>query len=579
MQSGRKQKKVNHDREHQSDRSDAIASSTLRGRQKVDPVTRERSDAPGAISRSALRMKRLVDPISGEDSSAPGAVPYYKYRDQLPVNKYTGLSCDASDPDAVRYSTWRSQQPVNKRNGEACAADHPDAVPFHKYRELQPVNKLTGKKCEPDDPYATTRYEYKASKKKIKALDPASEKTSETLDAIADATRSEKKYVNSENGDPCDYDHPKAITREAHRSRLRRAKAKLAKAVAAAIKTEQEDAQLAKISKVVTQLDRENFKKVARILRGDDQTPDNCAYLVKAFIDYLLTAEMPTQPAPANPASLEQLTFVYLTGKTGVEIKSEPSEFDPPRKVRMVESIVTSWIDRNTLFGTYAPAGEIPREDGEGRVDLTATPTYDIDYYEQNTILFTELNTALKNEAKNNGGVSFGMVDIAPCGKYVKELRHCIAYYATSDEVVFIDCQEPEPVFEKIEDVFAFVAIKKRVSVDTFGNDVFYTPLCPNLTKDKESKSEKDKTLKRKEADQASDRPNKRQKTSSDSSGQSTPENIQEQPSITPRSLSITFFAPANDAMELVHTDSMDTSTIVGASKFSLPVPGVPFND
>ena len=242
------------------------------------------------------------------------------------------------------------------------------------------------------------------------------------------------------------------------------------------VKKEVDSSAYVNTNQPVLQLNREAFKNVAKKLRGAyNERRDDCAHLAQFFIDYLLTGKIPCQSKNRKEAASEHFCADIITEVIQVDIKIEPDSSKASKKVTM---ITQSTIRRGTLFGKYAPLAEIPQQIN-GKIDLTVPPIYDIENYPQKNIRFDKINDALKDEAKENGGISFGMVNMGRCGKYAIQLPgHTIVYYATSDEVVFIDCQGQEEniVFDNIELEFQFAKKKTRVHQDTFGTIVFYTP-------------------------------------------------------------------------------------------------------
>ena len=458
---------------------DAIPQSTYWNRKKVDPITGKPSTAEDAIFRATYkdRKRKKVDPLTGKPSDGEDAIHHTVFIDRKKLDPLTGEPSTAAN--AVSRAVFRSQRKVDPVTGKPSTAD--DAIPYAKFKREKRVDPITG---EPSTAANAITYAVFHRKKKV---DPITGKPSDAPDAIPyDTYRGilkMRKKVDPVTGEPSTAAN--AISYVAFRARIRRQKPKDIE-----IKQEPETP----LNRLVLQPDREAFSRVASILRGKGMSPDNCVHLVQAFIDYLLTGEEPTQSVDGKSASFEQATFLYYTDKMPVEVKSEPKDDALVRTSKTVEMVTSSWIDRNTSFGAYAPLGQTTREI-DGQLDLTVPPIFDVDYFTQKSVAFTALNETLKEEAQANGGVSFGMVDVVRCGKYVQGLRHCIIYYATSTEVLYVDCQDKAPIIEKIEYAYGFVAALKRVSPDTFGNIVFYTPCCPALSpKRKQADSESEET-------------------------------------------------------------------------------------
>ncbi len=70
--------------------------------------------------------------------------------------------------------------------------------------------------------------------------------------------------------------------------------------------------------------------------------------------------------------------------------------------------------------------------------------------------------SCLKARGHSRGGYVFGMLNLARCGAHVDKAGHMIAFYATNDEVVYIDCQNNKtPIFSDLQSVFRFPTGKK----------------------------------------------------------------------------------------------------------------------
>jgi hypothetical protein len=504
-----------------SNKPNAISYSVFKGRRKVDPETGELSNKPDAISRTGFQMKKKVDPETGEPSNQPNAISYSAFKGRTKVDPETGEPSNKSDaifrsvyhrkknvdpetgkqsnqPNAIPYYLFQSRKKVDPETGES--SDKPDAVPYIAFKNRKKVDPRTGKPSY--KPNAISYSDFQNRKK----VDPETGEPSNKPNAIPCSVFRSKRKVDPETGEPSSESNAIPFYTFQYRKKVA-AKLKIMQPRENRdmdsdedIPIKQEPDRIPDTNNPVLQLDREVFKEVATILRGNNDIPDNCVYLAEGFINYLKTGNMPSQPVPAKSASLEHLTFGYDTEKMPIQIKPEPgSRLTKRARGLEIETITRSVIDRNTEFGALAPVDETPQEKN-GVTDLTVPPVYDVDYSTQKSTHASKLNSVLKTEARCNGGVSFGMVSLAPCGEIVEDLWHCIVYYATPTEVVYVDCQSKDPVFDNIENEYPFAVKKKSSRAEMFGNIVFYTPYCSSLVSGAELK-EKEKTKKRKGPD------------------------------------------------------------------------------
>ena len=436
-----KRKKVDPVTGEPSDNLNAISYAAFRFRKKVDPITGELSNEPNAISCATFNNRKKVDPVTGEPSAETNAISIAVFKKRKKVDPVTGEP--SAEPNAISIATFKARKRVDPDTGEPSAEPNSISIATFNARKKK-VNPVTG---EPSIKSNAIPYNIFRNRQKV---DPVTGELSKEPNAIAYTVYRKRKYKNKAN---------------AH------SLVNLDLLADVPIKIEPDVSLVTTPNKPILELDRKNFKKVAAILRGESNRTDDCAYLVHAFIDYLTTGNMPSQPALMQAPSLDQVTFGYFTEQVPLSIKSELSMAISSESV---ETVTHSWIERNTALGNYTSVGEIPQEIN-GTFDLTVPPIYDVDHAIQKSAMYNELNTVLQAEARSNGGISFGMVNIAPSGEDVDALWHCMVYYATSSEAVYIDCQQKDnSVFENIEERFLF-----KMNQRTIGNIVFYTPCCP----------------------------------------------------------------------------------------------------
>jgi tetratricopeptide (TPR) repeat protein len=201
----------------------------------------------------------------------------------------------------------------------------------------------------------------------------------------------------------------------------------------------------------------------------------NCVPISFALIDFLKSGIMPKKALPDKKSSKDNIEFFHIFQKMLVPIKQESAE-------NLVIDIVTSsCVNRNTIFGSYAPLGSIPHEEN-GQIDLTRPYVNTVDTYQQKSVSYTVLNKTLKQLASsNNSRISFGIVNVKRCGVFVEWLEHLFVYYATPEKVIYVDGLRVsgDPVFYKITEVFQFAGASKSKEINSkiFGNLVYYIPI------------------------------------------------------------------------------------------------------
>lgn len=148
--------------------------------------------------------------------------------------------------------------------------------------------------------------------------------------------------------------------------------------------------------------------------------------------------------------------------------------------------MTTSIVDRNTFFGAYAPAQEIPFQDGN-TIDLSKPPIIAVDSYYERHAPYTEIEAALIKEASQaDCKIAIGTIGLER--KIQKEIGHLLVYYATEKKVIYIDCQafdgetlEGDPIIETtLRKEFYFdgdINPNRRSKEDCFCPRVFYTPM------------------------------------------------------------------------------------------------------
>ena len=218
-------------------------------------------------------------------------------------------------------------------------------------------------------------------------------------------------------------------------------------------------------------------KNVVKILRGDNNTTDNCTHLAKDMMEYFKTGII-----PKSPSSINQSTSVDFDVTVETDwIKKETGT----KYLGIVRSVVCL---NNTTFSDIPCNMEIVRTPN-GTYDIDADPIYDIDRSTQYSASVNEINDILKMKAKENKEeISFGFINIGRCGKYIDEPGHMLVYFATIMNVWYVDCQlyngtkkkDMGCCFSDLTATYGF-ANRKRININVFGENIFFIPIGPRV--------------------------------------------------------------------------------------------------
>lgn len=451
-----------------SDAPDAISTRTFLGRKKVDPETGKFSNSEDAIPKSSFIHKKKVDPETGRPSDAADAIPLSTFSNRKKVDPKTGLSSDA--PDAISYGAFQNRKKkVDPKTGKS--SDASNAVLYSVYYANKKVDPKTGKPSDAEDAINNGAYLQRKRKQKNQSIDSAPRKRKRN-DEIKDSPNKKARQDNIsalQDKDLIENDSSLVMVFNAALVREIIAQQECLLKNNDPIMVEDENLQ------PITELNTEEFEKVAKILRGSSQAESNCAYLTECFLRYLLTSKIPTQPAPDEEASLKYFRVNYDKEPMPVQVKLEPDSLKSTINIPTTMTIYQSTIERNSSLGSLVPMGEIPQE-LNGVIDFTVPPTFDLDNYQQTSVLYSQLNAQLMREAKENGGYLFGMCNLGRCSRFVNRPSHMIAFYATDKDLIYIDCQNEKPLFKDLCTVFKFNQ-GKGTTIDTFGELVFYAPV------------------------------------------------------------------------------------------------------
>jgi hypothetical protein len=216
---------------------------------------------------------------------------------------------------------------------------------------------------------------------------------------------------------------------------------------------------------------QEEVLKVIKILRGNNDVSDNCTHVSSDLIEYFKTGIIPDNESSTIPSTLEDFDVVTVSDW----IKKENGS----KYIGMVKSIVCL---NNTKISNI-PCDTIPKQLDDGILDLESI--YDVDNFTQFTSSIDNINISLNKKAKENEkGISFGFICIGRCGKYINMAGHMLVYFSTDKNVWYIDCQlydginkiDNGCIFNDLQSTFQF-ANSKRITIDVFGEYVFYIPI------------------------------------------------------------------------------------------------------
>ncbi len=222
---------------------------------------------------------------------------------------------------------------------------------------------------------------------------------------------------------------------------------------------------------------QEKVLDVIKILRGNNDTDNNCTHVSSDLIEYFKTGIIPNKESSTIRSTLEDFDVVTVSDW----IKKE----NGTKYLGMIKSIVCL---NNTKISNIS-FNKIPLELDDGTLDLEAESIYDIDNFTQLTSHITEINNCLKLKAKENEkGISFGFICIGRCGKYINTAGHMIVYFATSENIWYIDGQlyngidkvNNGCIFNDLSLKYEFANINK-IHIDVFGEYVFYIPIGPKI--------------------------------------------------------------------------------------------------
>ena len=218
---------------------------------------------------------------------------------------------------------------------------------------------------------------------------------------------------------------------------------------------------------------QEEVLNVIKILRGNNDTADNCTHVSSDLVEYFKTGIYPNKESITKSSTIEDFDVVTMSDW----IKKENGD----QYLGLVKSIVRL---NNTKI-TDIPYNKIPSRLTDGFLDLETEYIHDLDNYTQFTSSVIKINEDLKIKAlENEQGISFGFICIGRCGKYINKAGHMLVYFATNKIVWYVDCQlyngkdkiDNGCIFNDLSLKYEF-ANKYKIHIDVFGEYVFYIPI------------------------------------------------------------------------------------------------------
>jgi hypothetical protein len=228
----------------------------------------------------------------------------------------------------------------------------------------------------------------------------------------------------------------------------------------------------------ILELNQNELLLVIKTLAGKKNNASNCTSLSEGILNYLKTGEKPTSAA-SREYSLNHFSVDFQYQSMPIySIKQESEKPNNPR----TQVITSSIIDRNTLFGSTTNC-DISYQQTGSVTDLTQ-PIVNVDTCTQKSSDISTLNTDLKLEASlHPDKVSFGIICLGHCGKYLNDPGHMFVYYATPSKVTYIDAQfyhEGKAIFDNLTDNFFILGInRQRNTQNAFARKIFHTQIGP----------------------------------------------------------------------------------------------------
>ena len=214
---------------------------------------------------------------------------------------------------------------------------------------------------------------------------------------------------------------------------------------------------------------------VIKVLRGNNDADNNCTHISNDLVEYFRTGIMPSKESCTLPSTLDDFDIITVSNW----IKKE----NGAKYMGMVKSIVCL----NNSKISNIPYNKIPKELPNKSLDLESEYVYDVDNFTQFTSHINEIDDCLKLQAKENEqGISFGYICMGRCGKYIDMAGHMLVYFSSSKNVWYMDGQlyngeediDNGCIFNSLTSTYQFANLK-RITIDVFGEYVFYIPIGP----------------------------------------------------------------------------------------------------
>lgn len=226
--------------------------------------------------------------------------------------------------------------------------------------------------------------------------------------------------------------------------------------------------------------DKVKLIEVVKILRGNNNVKENCGRLAEDMITFLKYGIMPTQATSTDPSE-DYEKYGHTTSYEKKFIKKENGE--PVQRVQCTASILPLTADAG-LNSLVPPILDYP-QDEKGTIDLDHPGLLNLTAENrlQPSSNYSTINAKLIRSAQENGIPTYGTISLAkPSAAKSRAGDHVIVFYATAEEVFYIDpqyydgekSQDNGCVFGTLVGKYAF-SDTTPASLNPYSIDCFYT--------------------------------------------------------------------------------------------------------
>lgn len=230
------------------------------------------------------------------------------------------------------------------------------------------------------------------------------------------------------------------------------------------------------------------FTEALAIIRGNNNVQDNCTHLTKAVLRYFQTG-IATEASTAPSTYVDYPAFVE---SSITQVKTEGNQ----KRITQIDTAGFFAGDFDNFLSALPAYVDVTYS-----IDLTDEEIQITSLHKEKKLPVREGKYYLRNQNINDGlalnkklmqlanedtqGISYGFITLGRAGSKGIELAgHMLAYFATSEHVIFIDLQllngalkEGNPIFSDLKEHFKFVNAQQKTDLDTFGQFIFYAPV------------------------------------------------------------------------------------------------------